>query len=314
MNNNIYSFIAPVTNRIFLNTLNGKKIGIDANNWLLKVVKSSPKNFLMSTKYTDLINFIMEEVSLLKSNDIIPVFIFLGPLNSFQEIYFQKQNEIKKKMLEDASELEIKAFSNKSSELYRISYQLNDQLINQFILRLKTESIEYKIPNIDNKFYLTNLCENEEIDFIYSDDPFIFLYQPKKLLFFLSSNLLISSLNFNDLLEYYSFSKEKLISFFMLSGLCYCKNPLNLSLIKLFKDFKNNKNINEYFINFNEFKKDFFNEKLIYLPHQNEKNQKQLDLFGKEASDSSTNSPKKRISSPKKIIQNNSILTYFPLN
>ncbi|OHS94688.1 hypothetical protein TRFO_39129 [Tritrichomonas foetus] len=257
---NLLPIIIDVTETIPISTIKNARIGINGNDWLYRAGFHHPieSHDINSDHFSIVLNELSEQLTQLIDQNITPVIVFDGCTSPFKTHLIEKEKNFKNSQYEHALQLDEKDFKNAAFPYYINSLSINFNMIQRWIIDLKTANIEYYIAPTEADAQLSHFTNINYIDYFLADHIDTLMFAPKNILFQCfdkQKNVIL--INFENVIKKLKLSKNQFIIACCLAGNKYFQRSTPVGLISSIDLVRKKKNNIEEILTYLELKRQY---------------------------------------------------------
>lgn len=218
---NLLPLLAPVSSRVNLQSLKGKKVAVDGFVWLHRGAFGCAKELVNNPSTTKILSFLMKRLNRLLENGITPVIVFDGQQLPQKAKTNEKRRKERKEALELALEYEKRNMSRESYQCYERAVEINSYTVYTWIKQLKKFNIEYIVAPYEADAEMAYLARTGYVDYVLTEDSDLIVYQTPCTLFKLDDLNQVTMIRYDAVLNHLNLTKEEFILFCCLAGCDY---------------------------------------------------------------------------------------------
>ena len=222
----LLSFTSPVFRESLLSNYAGQTVGIDAESLIFNIFHSLRGDCILNDPISPLKELFFNAIDFLISLNIKPVLVFNGANLPNKQERLEYNQDIHSENQQKAQTFIQQGYKNRVIQIIRENFKISFDLVKDLQSHLKEQEIICITAPFESLAQLSYLNAISFVDVIYTDNPQIFIYNPKIVILHFSflknrSNLFVAEATSEELLEFYDMSKDRFAQMCCVAGECY---------------------------------------------------------------------------------------------
>ena len=228
----LLSFASPVLQESSLLDCLGSTVGVDADSFAKSIFYALPQEFYFKDTKIALKKRFEEEIKILADTEIKFIFVFNGGILPNEKERLKIENDVQIENKKKAETLIQEGYSNSAVEYIRSGFKLDFEMTKEFKQILENQQIEHITAPFEALAELSYLASIGYVDFIYTENPRVFIYDPKNVILNFSfikdkEDFSVIGASGEQLLECYGLTKDRFAQMCCIAGECYSLPVMN---------------------------------------------------------------------------------------